>query len=382
MVSPLNSIVAGIQSPETGKDFLNSMAFAQNQAAQKQNMDIQAQQQSQNISEQDYLTALRKLKVINRMATDVKSLGADQRQAYVNSLNMDMLKGVGISLDEIKNAPLDDASLDNLISQTGAVIAQAGDQKRVQSSQILDDGTSIQVMSDGAISVKDPNGNPLQGNAAREAIKSAQEYGIKIAGQKSGTRKREELGAEAGMRPGIEADVTASKTAAEITTKTKLAPEMEKAIVTARETAQAEAAKQISQQGQLNKLGDADRLYNTLSKSDLDLIYGRGEAWYPDFFRSQKGIDLIAHRNQLVGMLGLAARKELQGQGTITDSEATAVKEAATILGNPNISPEEARKALDSAMGIIYKNAGKQFTGDQPTTTAPTQGGWSIKPLE
>ena len=140
------------------------------------------------------------------------------------------------------------------------------------------------------------------------------------------------------------------------------------AVVTAQNEAKAAVDKQISQQGQMSKLDDADRVYKALSEADLDLIYGKGESWLPDYFRSQAGLDLLARKAQLVGMLKLAARGELKGQGPITEGEQSILSEATTVLDNPEISPDMAKEALDSAMSILYRNAGKEFVPPKQDT--------------
>jgi len=133
-------------------------------------------------------------------------------------------------------------------------------------------------------------------------------------------------------------------------------------VETAKAEAQAAAAKKISEVGQFQKLEQADQIYNSLSNADLDLIYGSLEPWYPDFFRSQKGVDLIEQRDQLVGMLKLASRGELKGQGPITEGEQEILGKAATTLGSDRVSPDLARKALDGAMKVLYRNAGQEFS--------------------
>lgn len=137
--------------------------------------------------------------------------------------------------------------------------------------------------------------------------------------------------------------------------------EIEELVVTAREEAKGDVEKKIKEDGQLKKIEDADRVYKDLAGADLDKIYGRGESLYPDFFRSQEGIDMQAKRDQLVGMLQLGARGELKGQGQITEGEQKILSNSVTILANPNISPEAARSAIDDAMRILYRNAGMEF---------------------
>ena len=49
---------------------------------------------------------------------------------------------------------------------------------RVQSSEILEDGTTVTVMSDGTVGVVGPDGERITGQAAREAIEAARQFGV------------------------------------------------------------------------------------------------------------------------------------------------------------------------------------------------------------
>jgi hypothetical protein len=159
----------------------------------------------------------------------------------------------------------------------------------------------------------------------------------------------------------------------------KSRPEIEKAVATAKEEAKAAATKLNKERAQLTRLEDLDTIYSNMSNANLDLIYGAGEKWYPEIIRSQTGIDLIADRDQLLGMLQLAERGELKGQGPVTDSDATVISQAVSTLSNPNISPEKAKKALDAARERIYKGAGKGGSGEGAATTGingPSVSNW------
>lgn len=57
---------------------------------------------------------------------------------------------------------------------------------QVQSSQILDDGTTVIVTKDGRRVVRDPQGNEVSGAEAQRAIEKAQQTGIKVAGERAG----------------------------------------------------------------------------------------------------------------------------------------------------------------------------------------------------
>ena len=150
---------------------------------------------------------------------------------------------------------------------------------------------------------------------------------------------------------------------------------IEAAVATARQNATQDVQKKITELGAGKNLDQAIGVYETLKAGDLDRIYGFGEKIYPDWLRSEEGVTLQANRDRLIAMLQLAGRGQLKGQGTITDAEQATVANAATILSNPNISPDAAYKALDEAMGILYRNAGKEFAPSaQPVPpAAPAQ---------
>lgn len=59
---------------------------------------------------------------------------------------------------------------------------------RVQSSQILPDGTVIKVLSDQTTQVESPTGELLTGQARADAIKTAQQFGAELAGSRAGEK--------------------------------------------------------------------------------------------------------------------------------------------------------------------------------------------------
>ncbi len=121
MVSPLTPLTQGLQSPNVGQELLGAIS----QGKQIRSQTLQNQARQQDVSEMDFQTGLRKLQIINKLAMNVKQLPMEQRQAYVQSLDRNMLNSVGISSQDLASAPLDDAGLDQLISQTGSVIQGA-----------------------------------------------------------------------------------------------------------------------------------------------------------------------------------------------------------------------------------------------------------------
>lgn len=189
--------------------------------------------------------------------------------------------------------------------------------------------------------------------------------------QIAGQTRAAEAGVDIQARPIIARGEAEARADVEARTK----PQIEADVAKAKAEVTAAVEKRIKEQGQMGKLEDADRIYQSLSTADLGQIYGRGESLYPNLMRSQSGIDMVANRNQMVGMLELAAAGEMKGQGQITESERKILKDAATTLNNPDISPDMARASLDRAMAIIYRNAGQKFTPPGKSPAAPQQGG-------
>jgi hypothetical protein len=121
MVSSLTPLTMGLQSPNVGQELLG--AVSQGQQIRGQGLQNQARQQ--DVNEIDFQNNLRKLQIINRLATQAKQLPPEQRPGYIQSIDRNMLGSVGITTQDLANAPLDDAGLDQLISQTGSVIQGA-----------------------------------------------------------------------------------------------------------------------------------------------------------------------------------------------------------------------------------------------------------------
>lgn len=225
-------------------------------------------------------------------------------------------------------------------------LASGGAGRRVQSTYVNDQGQRVAIYADGTTEVLGQAGTPgriVDGALVDPVTGRAREIGGE------GELTQQEIDARRRQRQEEDLDF-----------ETRLAG--------ARKQATIEAEKIVGQQGQLNKLEDFDKAYSQLKSADLDVIYGKGEAWVPEYLRSQKGIDLIARRNQVVGMLKLGARGELKGQGPITEGEQAILGQAITVLENPNISPDLASQALDEARAVLYRSAGAEVPA------APTGG--------
>jgi hypothetical protein len=90
----------------------------------------------------------------------------------------------------------------------------------------------------------------------------------------------------------------------------------------------------------------------------------------PDIAKSQNSIDAIADINQIKGLLTLESRQKLKGQGTISDGEQKILAESATVLNNPLISDERARRELRKIRNVFEaasdRNQLKKETKEKP----------------
>lgn len=73
---------------------------------------------------------------------------------------------------------------------------ELGDAAKVQSSTILDDGTSVLVMNDGSRRVLSPTGDAVTGQAAADAIRSARQYTVENQREIYGGRRAGTLSAD------------------------------------------------------------------------------------------------------------------------------------------------------------------------------------------
>lgn len=193
----------------------------QRMAMNNQNMQAQQQGQQRQVSEYDYQTAVRRLEVINRLAKHARNLPTPQeREQFKQSLSPEMLQSVGIDPAQLAQTPIDDQGLDSLIAQTSAALPQEEMAVRVQSSQVLDNGTTVQVMNDGSTRVTDPQGKLLEGDKRAQAIRDAQQFGVDIQSQRAGGRAGAVLDTRIDKEPVLQDLTTRATKEAENVTKT------------------------------------------------------------------------------------------------------------------------------------------------------------------
>lgn len=247
---------------------------------------------------------------------------------------------------------------------------------------IFDNGTGASNRSFAPVPMTDENGN-FTGYAVPTVDASGKATMQPISGSERAlspidlAMARENIGVQGyGQRRQIEAAtapiIAGGAKDAELDAEGRKRPQIEADIAKARAEAEDLVQQTISKRSSANTLEAAQILKTNLS-GNLDSIYGRGESLYPNLLRSQKGIDLMADRDQLVGMLVLAGRGQLKGQGPITESEQGVIQKAISVLSSQDISPARAEMALNDAFKVLETSAGKSspdsFSIDGVTVT-------------
>jgi hypothetical protein len=103
-----------------------------------------------------------------------------------------------------------------------------------------------------------------------------------------------------------------------------------------------------------DSLAAIDAVDSLLVNDEFRSIYGVADQFIPTIFPDAVGKEAL--RDQVVGLLSLENRQKLKGQGTITDSEAKTLAQSATILANPGISEDSAKRELIRVKGIFNRS--------------------------
>lgn len=157
MVGMLSPITAQIGQPERvdlGQSILGGMQVNQNlQRGKLQNQAIQ-----QDVSQGDFAMKVRNLQIMNALAKKAKALPPEQRPAFRES-QMSVMQSIGVDPSQIAQAPLDDASLDQYISQSDAILSSA----MPQSQASLQRGQGAIVKTKDGLSYSTPVFDPKSG---------------------------------------------------------------------------------------------------------------------------------------------------------------------------------------------------------------------------
>ena len=234
-------------------------------------------------------------------------------------------------------AKLQAGDVQGVLGDINAVAGLIGDtqQTRVTSSKILDDGTTVQSLSTGGTNVISPSGQVLEGNDRADALNKALQVKVEQKG----------LGAQA------VSDVKVGEVVALETASTETAQNIESKRINIDETKFKNEEKRnqvINAKNARRKEADSAILQvdDLLTDDRFSNAFGKVVTSTPELLRSQESIDAIADVNQIKGLITLESRQKLKGQGTITDSEQKILAQSATVLDNPLISDDRARREL------------------------------------
>ena len=238
-------------------------------------------------------------------------------------------------------------------------------QTRVTSSKILDDGTTVQSLSTGGTNVISPSGQVLEGAERTDALNSALQ--VKV-------QQKEDIAQ-------VVSDVKIDEVVALESKSKQTAQEIEKQKINIDET----KFKNIERRDQVINAKNARRKEADAAQIQIDSLldgdrfskaFGKVVTTTPELLRSQDSIDAIADVNQIKGLITLESRQKLKGQGTITDSEQKILAQSATVLDNPLISDERARKELRKIKRVFEdssdRNQLKRETKDRIEAEAAT----------
>jgi len=120
---------------------------------------------------------------------------------------------------------------------------------------------------------------------------------------------------------------------------------------------------------------NAADIVSTLMDGDLfSSAFGRFNNAPPEGLRSQANLDARAQVDQVLSLLSLESREKLKGQGTITDSEMRTLEKSSTLLANPLISDELARKELRRVRRIFEDAADRNILRRTSIESQQSQG--------
>jgi len=246
---------------------------------------------------------------------------------------------------------------------------------RVTSSKILEDGTTVQSLSTGGTNVIAPSGAVLTGDNRINALNKA--LGVEVT--------------QTGAIEQAKSDVNIS----EVTTLEDISKEKKLDIQKKRVTLDETKAKNketrdtaINTKNARRREADAAvvQIDSLLDDDRFSNAFGKVVTTTPELLRRQESIDAIADVNQIKGLITLESRQKLKGQGTITDSEQKILAQSATILDNPMISDERARKELIKIKRVFedssYRNRLKRETKERIENEANQQSNLSSLSLD
>ncbi|MBK8187647.1 MAG: hypothetical protein IPK77_10660 [Cellvibrio sp.] len=125
MATPLTAQIGRPERVDLGAALIGGMQNYQSMQGQK----LQNQAMQQDVSQGDFAMNLRNLQIMNSLAKKAKTIPLEQRPMFRDQ-QMQLMQSIGIDPSQMAQAPLDDASLDQWIGQSDAVLASVMPQRK------------------------------------------------------------------------------------------------------------------------------------------------------------------------------------------------------------------------------------------------------------
>lgn len=204
--------------------------------------------------------------------------------------------------------------------------AGLGKDATVQSSVVLDDGTSVLVMNDGKRRVLGPTGEELSGQSAADAIRAARQYGV--ANQK---------------------DIFSGRRAGTLNADIELGADAEAQKAAGRASGKGEGEAQVAYKSMLSKMPGLEKVVGELSGLADEATYTTTGQWV-DWGRKELGME---PRDAAVARTAYIAKVDNQILPLLRDTFGAAftVQEGESLrstLGDPNKTPTEKKQVLEA----------------------------------
>lgn len=345
MVGMLSPITAQIGQPERvdiGQSILGGMQVNQNLQRGK----LQNQAMQQDITEVDYQTNMRNLQVMNRLLKQARQYPPEQRAAFAQSLDQNMLAAIGVTPDVLAQTPMDDAGLDQLIGQTDAVLSSVMPQSQVNAQFGAQE------------TLKDEKGNLFFSTSKRDP-RTGQVTGVVAAVDGSDTKPVGQLSVAGGY--GLTASERVGQLAAETGAKTKVEQDI-KAATEPQIQAEIEKGKQAAKQAEIAR-ADAMKSGNKYSallsgfeeaKNIIPLSTGSTLGGIRDAAMRIVGYSTDAAQNsaRLKALAAWLVTQVPKPGGAVSDADLEQFKKAVGQIDDIS-PPEERLAAVDTAMNIV-----------------------------
>jgi hypothetical protein len=355
MIDPRISLLA--RAPDLGQTFNNIQNRLNSRETQQQNTQLfdmkmaQGQQQMQDDRDNRRLRSVAEFSTTDILPNinNPQLLASKLQQRIVmmdNDPNMDSTE----SREAL--AQLQSGDIQGLQRNAQASIQlfnmRNGQQQeqRVVSSKVLADGTTVQSLSTGGTNVISQDGETLTGNSRSIALNNALAVDVlqKGAGAQAVSNvKVDEIKRIEGETSGGILETEAKRLNID---ETKIINEQKRTeAISSKNSRREEADAAVLQ---ISSLLTGDRFASAFGKLVTNT---------PDIAKSQKSIDALADINQIKGLLMLESRQKLKGQGSISEGESNTLADAATVLNNPLISDDRARRELRKVRNVFESSS-------------------------